>query len=97
AGPGPQIAFNYLGQWDAPVQDAGRGVYRAVHGPIGQANDPADPGPHLLEVVGMVQSGQLRFSWFYRPEWHHQTTVQAVADDFAEALKGIARDCRSPR
>jgi non-ribosomal peptide synthase protein (TIGR01720 family) len=102
AGPGPQIAFNYLGRWEAMsqqpgVQDAGRGLYRAVRGAIGQANDPADPGPHLLEVVGAVQNGQLGFSWIYRSDRHHQTSVQTLADDFAEALKAIARDCRSPR
>ncbi|MGH3823294.1 MAG: amino acid adenylation domain-containing protein [Pseudonocardiaceae bacterium] len=124
AGPGPQIAFNYLGQWEAVPQepgsrepgsqepgsqepgsrepgsgnpDAERGLYRAVHGSMGQAGDPADPGPHLLEVVGVVQHGQLGFSWLYRPDRHHQATVQALADDFAEALTGIVRDCRGPR
>jgi non-ribosomal peptide synthase protein (TIGR01720 family) len=102
AGPGPQIAFNYLGRWEATspgsrIQDAGSGLYRAVHGSIGQANDPADPGPHLLEVVGAVQHGQLGFSWIYRPDRHHQRSVQTLADDFAEALTSIARDCRSPR
>ncbi|MDQ2882201.1 MAG: condensation domain-containing protein, partial [Actinomycetota bacterium] len=106
AGSGPQIGFNYLGQWEAAsrdpaAQDAGaegpgRGLYRAVHGSIGQAYDPADPGAHLLEVVGAVQNGQLGFSWLYQPDRHHQATVQAVADDFAEALRGIARDCRGP-
>jgi non-ribosomal peptide synthase protein (TIGR01720 family) len=104
AGPGPQISFNYLGQWAASSQDhasqgpgartPGRGLYRAVHGSIGQAHDPAAPGAHLLEVVGAVQNGQLGFTWLYQPDQHHETSVQAVADDFAEALRGIARDCR---
>ncbi|MGH3613894.1 MAG: amino acid adenylation domain-containing protein, partial [Pseudonocardia sp.] len=106
AGPGPQIGFNYLGQWapvrgpatqDPAAHDSERGFYRAVHGPLGQAHDPADPGAHLLEVVGAVRNGQLRFSWLYQPDRHHQATVQAVADDFAEALRGIARDCRNPK
>ncbi|HJT03107.1 MAG TPA: condensation domain-containing protein, partial [Pseudonocardiaceae bacterium] len=100
AGPGPQIAFNYLGQWEpvpAGHQSPADGLYRAVHGSIGQAGDPADPGPHLLEVVGAVQDGQLKFSWLFRPARHHQATVQAVADDFAGALAAIARDCRGLR
>jgi amino acid adenylation domain-containing protein/non-ribosomal peptide synthase protein (TIGR01720 family) len=101
AGPGPQISFNYLGQWEAGARDPGarapgRGLYRAVHGSIGQAHDPADPGAHLLDVVGAVQDGQLRFSWLYQPDRHRQESVQTVADDFAEALRGIARDCRKP-
>ncbi|MGQ0719757.1 MAG: amino acid adenylation domain-containing protein, partial [Pseudonocardiales bacterium] len=97
AGPGPQIAFNYLGQFDGANQDPGQGLYRAVHGSMGQAHDPADPGPHLLQVVGAVQNGQLGFSWLYQPDRHYEATVQTVADDFAEALRGIARDCRNPK
>jgi amino acid adenylation domain-containing protein/non-ribosomal peptide synthase protein (TIGR01720 family) len=96
AGHGAQIAFNYLGQFEGAARDPGLGLYRAVHGAIGQAQDPADPGAHLLEVVGAVQDGQLGFSWLYQPDRHHQSTVQTVADDFADALRGIARDCRKP-
>ncbi|MGH3786768.1 MAG: amino acid adenylation domain-containing protein, partial [Pseudonocardiaceae bacterium] len=100
-GSGPQISFNYLGQWETPpgegAQDSGRGLYRVVHGSLGQAHDPADPGPHLLEVVGAVQNGKLAFSWFYRPYCHHEATVQSVVDEFAQALRAIARDCRSQR
>ncbi|MGH3874774.1 MAG: amino acid adenylation domain-containing protein [Pseudonocardiaceae bacterium] len=97
AGPGPQIAFNYLGQLDITGGGAGPGLYRGMHGSVGQPHDPADPGPHLLEVVGAVQHGQLRFSWLYQPQRHQQATVQTVADDVAQALRDIARDCREPR
>jgi hypothetical protein len=51
----------------------------------------------MLEVVGAVQNGQLGFSWLYRPDCLHRATVQTVADDFAEALRAIARDCRGPK
>ncbi|HKR50295.1 MAG TPA: non-ribosomal peptide synthase/polyketide synthase [Pseudonocardiaceae bacterium] len=95
AAAGPQIAFNYLGQFDSAARDPEQGLFRAVHGSIGQAHDPADPGTHLLEVVGAVQHGQLRFSWRYQPDRHHQATVQAVADEFTQALRAIARDCRN--
>jgi amino acid adenylation domain-containing protein/non-ribosomal peptide synthase protein (TIGR01720 family) len=90
----PQIAFNYLGQWDARSQEAGVGLYRAVHGSLGQDNDPADPGSYLLDIAGAVQSGRLEFSWCYQPDVHHRSTVEAVAADFAEALRRIANDCR---
>jgi non-ribosomal peptide synthase protein (TIGR01720 family) len=97
AGPEPQISFNYLGQLDTVAQGAGRGLYRTMHGSIGQVHSPADPGAHLLEVLGGVQDGRLGFSWRYQPDHHYEATVQAVADNFAEALRGIARDCRSPK
>jgi amino acid adenylation domain-containing protein/non-ribosomal peptide synthase protein (TIGR01720 family) len=94
AGPGPQIAFNYLGQWEAPAPERGHGLHRDVQGSFGQVHDPADPGAHLLEIMGAVQHGQLGFTWLYRPDRHHQATIQTVANDFAEALRAIARDCR---
>ncbi|MGH3874274.1 MAG: amino acid adenylation domain-containing protein [Pseudonocardiaceae bacterium] len=107
AGPGPQIGFNYLGQWeassrdsgsqDAAAQDGARGLYRAMHGSIGQVRDPADPAAHLLDVVGAVHNGQLGFTWLYQPDRLQQADVQTVADDFTRALRGIARDCRNPR
>ena len=90
---GPQIAFNYLGQWDARPLEARGGLYKAAHGSLGQDHDPADRGPHLLEVTGAVQAGQLEFSWSYEPGVHDLATIQAVARDFGDALRRIAQDC----
>ncbi|HZN73690.1 MAG TPA: condensation domain-containing protein [Micromonosporaceae bacterium] len=39
--PGSQVMFNYLGQWGAQAaQEADAGLYRAVHGAVGQDQDP---------------------------------------------------------
>ncbi|MEU8827139.1 non-ribosomal peptide synthase/polyketide synthase [Streptomyces sp. NPDC048636] len=93
-GPGPQIVFNYLGQWDARSSQAQGGLLHAEHGSFGQDHDPGQGGSHLLEVVGAVQDGRLGFTWYYHPEVHERSTVEAVAADFADALRRIARDCR---
>jgi non-ribosomal peptide synthase protein (TIGR01720 family) len=90
-GSGPRIVFNYLGQWDARSHDEEGSVYRNVHSSIGQDHDPADRGKHLLEVIGGVTDGVLGFSWSYQPDLH-ASTVEAVACDFADALRCIARD-----
>ncbi|MEU3648454.1 non-ribosomal peptide synthase/polyketide synthase [Lentzea sp. NPDC034063] len=92
-GKGPQIAFNYLGQWDSTAKNTGSGLYVASHSSLGQDHDPAESSSHVLEVVGAVQSGELVFSWFYQPDLHDLATVESVAGDFAEALRSIARDC----
>ncbi|HET9255438.1 MAG TPA: condensation domain-containing protein, partial [Pseudonocardiaceae bacterium] len=97
AGPGPQIGFNYLGQFDAAAREQGRGLYRAVHSSIGRNHDPAENGTHLVEVLGGVRDGRLGFSWLYQPGRVNPAGVRALAEDFAEALRGIARDCRGPR
>ncbi|WAP59864.1 non-ribosomal peptide synthase/polyketide synthase [Streptomyces sp. S465] len=93
-GSGPQIVFNYLGQWDARSARAQGGLVHAEHGSFGQDHDPREGGSHLLEVVGAVQDGRLGFTWHYRPDVHDHATVEAVAGDFAAALRAIADDCR---
>ncbi|WP_112267764.1 non-ribosomal peptide synthase/polyketide synthase [Lentzea terrae] len=92
-GRGPQIAFNYLGQWDSTAKDTGDGLYAASHSSLGQDHDLAESSSHVLEVVGAVQGGELVFSWFYQPGLHDLSTVESVAGDFADALRSIARDC----
>jgi non-ribosomal peptide synthase protein (TIGR01720 family) len=92
-GPGPQIAFNYLGQWGARSQDEERSLYFAMHPSIGKDHCPADRDEHLLVVVGEVGNGQLGFSLRYQPELRW-SSVRSVADDFIGALRSIARDCR---
>ncbi|MCR3750885.1 non-ribosomal peptide synthase/polyketide synthase [Lentzea californiensis] len=96
-GEGPQVVFNYLGQSGSTTDQAGDGLYRTVLDPVGQDGDPTDRGPHLLEVVGGVAAGELRFTWHYQPDRHDEATVRRVAEDFRDALRGIAADCRSDR
>ena len=93
ASAGPQIAFNYLGQFDARSADAGGGLGRAALGPLGQDHDPSDHDPHLLQVTGATQAGRLEFTWSYRPDVHDRSTVERIAGEFADALRHIAREC----
>ncbi|MDQ3898410.1 MAG: amino acid adenylation domain-containing protein [Actinomycetota bacterium] len=94
AAPRPQIAFNYLGQWDARSEEADGGLYRAAHSSVGQEQDPVDRGDHLLEVVGEVGNGRLGFTCYYRPDRHDPCTVKSVLADLAHALQSIAEDSR---
>jgi non-ribosomal peptide synthase protein (TIGR01720 family) len=93
-GSGPQISFNYLGQWDARSDEAGGGLYRSTHGSLGQDHNSVDRSSHMLEIVGNAQGGQLAFTWYYQPGLHDDSTVKSVAGDFVDALRRIARDCR---
>jgi amino acid adenylation domain-containing protein/non-ribosomal peptide synthase protein (TIGR01720 family) len=104
-GPGPQVVFNYLGQWDArprpgatPTGPGGEtGLYRAELPAPGRDHDPRDAGTHPLEITGAVQDGRLTFSWQYRTGLRHPDGVPAVAEDFAAALRAIAADVRGAR
>ncbi|MBM7173230.1 non-ribosomal peptide synthetase, partial [Streptomyces sp. G44] len=92
-----QVVFNYLGQWDARPDTADGGLVRAEHGSFGQDHDPRDPGSHPVEVVGAVQHGRLAFTWHHRPDLHDTAAVRRAAEDFAEALRHLARHARGGR
>ncbi len=94
-GPQPGISFNYLGQWDGSgAAETAESLYAALHGSLGHDHDPAEHRPYLLDLVGAVQEGELVFSLIYQPDRHERRTVEAVAGDFADALRQIAADSR---
>ncbi|MEV7184624.1 non-ribosomal peptide synthase/polyketide synthase [Kitasatospora sp. NPDC093102] len=97
AGAHGQVVFNYLGQWDARPETAGDGLIRAELGSFGQDHDPRDGGSHPLEVVGAAQQGRLAFTWHHRPAVHGTEAVRRAAEEFAAALRQIARHAREGR
>ncbi|MFI1166942.1 non-ribosomal peptide synthase/polyketide synthase [Streptomyces sp. NPDC020801] len=92
-----QVVFNYLGQWDARPATAEGGLIRAEHGSFGQDHDPRDGGSHPVEVVGAAQNGRLAFTWHHRTGLHDTATIRRVAEEFAQALRHIARHARGDR
>jgi non-ribosomal peptide synthase protein (TIGR01720 family) len=95
AGAGPQVVFNYLGQWDArSAAEPGTSLYRGAQSTLGQEHDPAERTLPALEVVGAAQDGRLEFAWYYRPDLFDRSSVEAIANDFVEALRSIAQECR---
>ncbi|MET8546543.1 condensation domain-containing protein [Kitasatospora sp. NPDC004799] len=94
AGGHGQVVFNYLGQWDARPPAVGDGLVRAELGSFGQDHDPRDGGSHPLEVVGAAHHGRLAFTWHHRPAAHPTEAVRRAAEEFAAALRQIARHAR---
>ncbi len=92
--PGPQVVFNYLGQWDARSAEPGASLLRDTHMTLGHEHDPNEQGGHALEVVGAAHDGRLTFTFYYQPDLHTPAEAAAIGDDFAEALRQIARNCR---
>ncbi|PDP87897.1 non-ribosomal peptide synthetase [Glycomyces fuscus] len=86
--PEPQVAFNYLGRFGD--QDGG---------PVGRLLPlpPCDHAPEeertsLFDVTGGVTGERLEFSWTYSANRHRAATVRALADEYAERLRGLVRD-----
>jgi non-ribosomal peptide synthase protein (TIGR01720 family) len=92
--PLPRLSFNYLGQFDSRAEDEDTSLFGAALPTIGADHDPADPGEHLVDVVGDVTDGLLSFAWYFRTDHYDHATIETVAADFAKALRGIAGDVR---
>ncbi|WP_206507332.1 non-ribosomal peptide synthetase [Streptomyces chrestomyceticus] len=86
-----QVVFNYHGQADDAQRNADSPLYHAFHGAVGSEQDPRERVGHLVEVVGAARAGRLGFTWYFAQDVHHRSTVQKVAEEFADALRAIAR------
>ncbi|MEW5926457.1 MAG: amino acid adenylation domain-containing protein [Gemmatimonadota bacterium] len=90
----PEVSFNYHGQLDASFgADA---LLRPADEPPGATRDPGARRRYLLDVVAAVAGGRLRVRWHYGAAVHRRGTVQALAERYAAALRGIVAHCRLP-
>ncbi|MER7764185.1 amino acid adenylation domain-containing protein, partial [Streptomyces sp. NPDC097619] len=92
--PLPQISFNYLGQWDGTT--SADGPVRDRLPALGLDHAADEPRPYLLDVVGMVESGRLRFTWIYSEELFDTATIERVAAGFTTALTELIAHCLAP-
>ncbi|WP_410667634.1 non-ribosomal peptide synthase/polyketide synthase [Amycolatopsis sp. cmx-4-68] len=90
-GPAPRISFNYHGRWDVGTADDG--WYRGRGEALGHDADPAGTRPYLLDVIGVVEGGELHLTWEYSAEVHEETTVRALAEATVQALREIVEHC----
>ena len=91
----PQISFNYHGQWDVAATNS-YGLYRARCEEIGQNFAEQSVRPYLLDVLGMVENGQLELAWVYSSAVHDEATVRHLAEDMLAALREVVQYCAEP-
>ncbi|MEV6835684.1 non-ribosomal peptide synthase/polyketide synthase [Streptomyces sp. NPDC051133] len=91
----PQICFNYLGRQDGHPAAPGA----LLHGPRdGLSGGMAGTGarPYLLDVLGRVTGGELRFTWSYSREVHRRETIARLAAELTDELRALVRHCAEP-
>ena len=92
--PAPQVAFNYLGQYDAGISaSAFFGVARESAGrPHGLLGERA----HLIEIDAVTLEGRLELRWSYSEACHRRSTVELLAGRYLEELRALIEHCLSP-
>ncbi|RKI08338.1 amino acid adenylation domain-containing protein, partial [Corallococcus praedator] len=85
--PKAQVAFNYLGQFDALA--TGAGGFTLAKESSGPVMGEGGQRGHVLEVNGLVVGGQLEVTWTYSEGLHTRATVEALARAYTEALRTL--------
>ncbi len=89
-----QVSFNYLGQFDqthlAPLG------WKYAQESSGSIHSSKGQRRHLLNVNGLVIEGRLQMEWKYSEAFHHQATVENLANNYVKVLEAIIDHCLSP-
>ena len=93
AGP-VELSFNYLGQLDQ-VLDTDSLFAGAAESSGPQQSERARQR-YALEVTAAVARGKLTVRFTYNEQLHTADTIQAVSNDYIEALRELVRHCQSP-
>ncbi len=92
--PTAEVSFNYLGQFDWGMQ-AGS-LFKLAPESVGPERSNLGHRSHLLDINGIVVEGQLQLEWTYSENFHHRTTIESLAQDYASALRSLIAHCLSP-
>ena len=80
------VCFRYHSE-GGPVPSDSR-IFRAG-GRVNLSCSPRSRRPYLLDVEAVVASGELELRWNYSSDLHTPATVEALADDFFDAMRSI--------
>ncbi|WP_062347637.1 non-ribosomal peptide synthetase [Herbidospora yilanensis] len=90
--PHPEVAFNYLGQFDASFST----LFTLLRESGENDRSPRQRRPHLLEVDGYVSRGRLRFCWAYSEDSLRESTVRRLSDTFVARLRAYTELAGEP-
>ena len=88
------VSFNYLGQFDGVLGTGG--PLRTAPEMFGLRRSAKGRRRHLLDVVGSVSGGELRFEFTYGEGLHRRETIEALAEGFRAELAELIAHCREP-
>ena len=92
--PGAQVSFNYLGQVDQGLPDAG--LFAPAREPVGPTASARGLRSHILGIDGFVAEGQLQLRWTYSERIHRRATIERLAQTYLTTLRALIAHCRMP-
>ena len=89
-----EVRFNYLGQTDQVFQQSS--LFALAQEPRGLGRSPQGTRYYPLDISGVIAGGQLRIDWTYSQARYRQTTIDAQAMQYIQALRSLIAHCQSP-
>jgi len=89
----PQISFNYLGQFDADVNQ--KSSFEVAKGSTGNAQNPDDKREYLLDAAGMIANNRLTMTISFNKTHFKPGTISALVTNLETQLKHIIEFCCS--
>jgi amino acid adenylation domain-containing protein/non-ribosomal peptide synthase protein (TIGR01720 family) len=95
--PMPQVSFNYLGQLDQTALAGSTGAlnFQLATEDAGAIQSPSNQRAQLIEINGFILNGRLQMDWHYNQQFHQETTIKTLAQDFMTALETLITHCQS--
>jgi len=90
--PEPKVQFNYLGQFDNVLSESS--LFLPADEATGPCQDPTNLRRYLLQINAGVSAGQLRVSWNYSQNIHERSTIERLANEYLQALRGLITHCQ---
>ena len=88
-----EILFNYLGQFDQTF--AASGLFAPAQESSGLDQSPQRQRSHLLDINGSILQGKLRLGLTYSKAIHNRSTIEQLANWYAEELQQLIDHCVS--
>jgi non-ribosomal peptide synthase protein (TIGR01720 family) len=86
----PQVAFNYLGQFDSDVANASFTVARE---PMGRQKSDQVGSLHDFEVKAVVAGGNFSLSVTYNAGHFRPATIERLGKSYQQALRAVVDHC----
>jgi len=91
--PQPEVSFNYLGQIDGSFSPTS--MFGLAEESTGSPYSLEDNRAYLLEIDGLIADGQLQMVWKYSAQMYKRSTINSLAQSFAEKLRSLIIHCQS--
>ena len=91
--PQAEVRLNYLGQVDRALLDSS--MFTVASQPTGSVQSPKAQRAYLLNIIGSITGGELRFDWTYSENVHLRETVERLAQNYIHELRVLIAQSRS--